>query len=524
MIHQDDPFNFDPEAQQLLEPLKLDPKREPRAAARGKAAFLAEARALRETVSPSWFDRLMGWFGLNHTDQEMTLMNMKLSGLTALGLIAIFLTILFGGGVATAYAARSALPGDALFPVKTVLEGAQVTFTPDAARDAELHMLFAERRLDEMAALIENGRFENLERTAGLFESHIQGAIRSLGSVAAQDPAKAEDLAFAIAAALSRYSRVLISLRDAAPDVAQTAIDQALLASQKGLEDEEQVKFTGVVESIADDVWLVDGTSVMISDFTEIHDGIVVGDLVEVRAMISMDGALTALEIEPSDGLDNTNDNANEDGAVRFTGIVESIGPDAWVVDGMTIGITPDTDIRDVIAVGDPVEVRAIENPDGTLTATRIELAKMKDEKVRFTGLVESIGPDSWVVDGQTILITPETEIRDTIVAGDLVEVRALRSFDGTLTATRIELADDANDNLNENANGNMNENINDNDNMNENANGNMNENINDNDNMNENDNDNDNDSSGSGKGGDNENSSGKKGKDADENGNENGD
>jgi hypothetical protein len=44
-----------------------------------------------------------------------------------------------------------------------------------------------------------------------------------------------------------------------------------------------------------------------------------------------------------------------------------------------------------------------------------------------------------WTVDGQAVIVTAETEIRDNPQIGDRVEVRALRQPDGTLIATRIE-------------------------------------------------------------------------------------
>jgi len=46
------------------------------------------------------------------------------------------------------------------------------------------------------------------------------------------------------------------------------------------------------------------------------------------------------------------------------------------------------------------------------------------------------------VVSGVTLLITPQTEMRDMISIGDLVEVRAITAANGTLIAVRLELSD----------------------------------------------------------------------------------
>ena len=63
-------------------------------------------------------------------------------------------------------------------------------------------------------------------------------------------------------------------------------------------------------------------------------------------------------------------------------------------------------------------------------------------QEVRFVGVVQSISGQAWVVDGEQVEITVQTEIKDEISVGDSVEVRALRMPDGSLVAEQIELAD----------------------------------------------------------------------------------
>ena len=61
-------------------------------------------------------------------------------------------------------------------------------------------------------------------------------------------------------------------------------------------------------------------------------------------------------------------------GVLEFSGEVMSIGLDSWVVGDQTFVITTDTEIEHAPQVGDFVEVKAVENPDGSLTALEIEL------------------------------------------------------------------------------------------------------------------------------------------------------
>jgi hypothetical protein len=57
--------------------------------------------------------------------------------------IIIVAVMLFGGASATAYASQSALPGDALYPLKTSLEQTQAALARDAYSQAQIYLQFA---------------------------------------------------------------------------------------------------------------------------------------------------------------------------------------------------------------------------------------------------------------------------------------------------------------------------------------------------------------------------------------------
>ncbi len=59
---------------------------------------------------------------------------------------------------------------------------------------------------------------------------------------------------------------------------------------------------------------------------------------------------------------------------VRFTGTVQSISSSSWTVGGKIVQITSFTEIKDNPQVGDVVEVRALQQSNGSLVAERIEL------------------------------------------------------------------------------------------------------------------------------------------------------
>jgi hypothetical protein len=225
-----------------------------------------------------------------------------------MAVLAIVL-LLFGGAGATAYAAQGALPGDALYSLKTGIEATQVRLSRDAARQAQLHLNFAERRLDEIASLIAEGRFDDIGTATNEFEAHVQQAINALDVVSAGDPQRAKALALNISSALSRYSQILRGMLTEVPETVKPVMERAILTSE---EETGEIEFTGTIESVAPDGIQINGQFVKVTSFTEIKGTIAVGALVKVHALEDMDGALIAREIEvTASPEENTNDNAN---------------------------------------------------------------------------------------------------------------------------------------------------------------------------------------------------------------------
>jgi hypothetical protein len=114
---------------------------------------------------------------------------------------------------------------------------------------------------------------------------------------------------------------------------------------------------------------------------------------------------------------------------------------------------------------------------------------------IQFTGQIEVIASDMWVVGGRTLIVTADTEIKPGLAVGDQAKVHAVTQADGTLWAREIEPADDDQGNGNSNDNENSNDdqgdddhggNVNSNENRNDDHDGNGNENHNDNVNSND--------------------------------------
>ncbi len=95
------------------------------------------------------------WLGIQHRleegiPQKSTMNNISrriVALITALGLV-------FGGGIAVAYAADSAKPGDALFPVDQAVEGILLTFSFGSTKE-KLEVSISEERFNEVLAILQ---------------------------------------------------------------------------------------------------------------------------------------------------------------------------------------------------------------------------------------------------------------------------------------------------------------------------------------------------------------------------------
>ncbi len=133
-------------------------------------------------------------------------------------LIAAVLAVVVGGGGAV-YAAQDALPGDALYPVKEMVENAQL-LVADPVEDVQLHVQFAERRLAEAQALMAQGRTDLALEAMAQAEAHWQAALELAEQVRAQRPDAWPEVA-AQAERLAQQLQMLHTLKEQVRHTAQ---------------------------------------------------------------------------------------------------------------------------------------------------------------------------------------------------------------------------------------------------------------------------------------------------------------
>ena len=104
------------------------------------------------------------------------------------------------------------------------------------------------------------------------------------------------------------------------------------------------------------DPWKVAGVTLQTNETTQIAEGLQVGDIVRVRGTILDDDTWLAYSIERAQ--------EQTDPIIILIGVVDSVDP--WVVNGIELNVTDETDIQGEITVGMVVRVEILLLPDGT--------------------------------------------------------------------------------------------------------------------------------------------------------------
>ena len=166
MTKADDDFG-----KRILSPLKSTPPIDPQVAAGDKTRFLLLAENLRKGFITN--NRVL------EKEQKVGLPSMlvriqpMLRGLVA---ILIALIVLLGSSL-TVYAAQSSLPGEALYPVKSLSENIHLSLTRSPHARLELTLKFSQRRVGEISQLLAMG--ESIpSQVSDRFQDELENALQ----------------------------------------------------------------------------------------------------------------------------------------------------------------------------------------------------------------------------------------------------------------------------------------------------------------------------------------------------------
>lgn len=104
-------------------------------------------------------------------------------------------------------------------------------------------------------------------------------------------------------------------------------------------------------------------------------------------------------------------------------GAIAAMVGNTWTVGDLSFFVDSELAAGGGWQMGDWVRVRGRILGDGSLVADWIQSATNDKEMAHFTGLVESIGADTWLISGKTVLIDGDTETEPGLETGDPVEV-----------------------------------------------------------------------------------------------------
>lgn len=222
----------------------------------------------------------------------------------------------------------------------------------------------------------------------------------------------------------------------------------------------EQILIQGTIVSLAAESLVVNGITIQVDAETLVLDSIgeiidfsdlEIGTVVMILATRNNDGDLIAQTIRLSGGGDE----------ITVRGRIQELSDSTLVVVGKEFHADANTEILDDggnsiqfsdLQIGFLVEIRAIEQADETLLATRIKIDTQGPDEVEFTGTIDLLQENLIIVDGISFTVNNMTEILDkdnspiplsALSVGMSVQIRGKHSGMEVLVATRIKVEDD---------------------------------------------------------------------------------
>ncbi len=182
-----------------------------------------------------------------------------------------------------------------------------------------------------------------------------------------------------------------------------------------------------------------------------------VGDYVEVKGYQLSDGSYLARKIE-------LKEMESHEARMEYKGMIDSLGTDFLWVNGEQFWVNDQTQIEGKddqyysfadLAVGMYVEIKALQQADGSFLAEKIEVKKGNEEEqheMEFKGIIDSLATNYLIVDGVKFFTDSQTEVYfdhhqagslSDLAPGQKVEIKAYVQADGSYLARKIEIEDE---------------------------------------------------------------------------------
>jgi hypothetical protein len=202
-------------------------------------------------------------------------------------------------------------------------------------------------------------------------------------------------------------------------------------------------RILGVFEGVNDSgQWIVNGTAVAVGVETEFEDGVAVGQVLIIKAVLGTDGSLMARQVESVQRDIGTGGKARLEGT--FQGIDELSG--RWIISGTPVTVGTGTDTDGIPTLGRRVKVLAVLQEDGSLLAREIEnkeefgKSNAGPNPLTLEGNFQGIDKQgNWAIHGIKVVVDRLTRMENSPVVGQLVKVVAVVQDDGSYLARTLD-------------------------------------------------------------------------------------
>ncbi len=425
-----------------------------------RAEFLAAAQAMRTAPQPqpgllatltTWWQTVVSWAVGSPVGRR------PMRPLPA-GLLAFLAIVLLGGllltGIVTASA--TALPGDALYPLKRSVERAQYLLTFDPAARERLLDEFSQRRITEARTVVEKGYRVTSLPLEGIIEevggdrwlvSGLEVVLRAdsqvIGIPAVGARVQGRARAPGDGTLILLYAEVeTVSPPRSAPPTPTDSPAPVVATATATVTPQPPAAHNRILQPHQ----AHSAPSAILDDPTE--------EPATDRPTPTATASLTPTPTTTPTATRTLTPTVTRTATATLTplppreqvkgfiyGYVERIEGGWYTINGVTVETNAFTVFVGNPRVGSKVQAIVEIRPNGSLVGlsiTELEPPGGPPERFEFTDIVQAIDGPIWTIGGYRVTVSPETVLENDPAVGDLVEVKAERYANGEIRALRI--------------------------------------------------------------------------------------
>ena len=413
--------------------LRPVPSRSAATAARKRAEFLD---AVQTTFAEQ--PRQEGFFAVLVEQWNALIRSLSGPRPMPMGLMAMLLAFVIVGVSATGVvtASASSLPGDFLYPVKTIVADARVFLTLDPTLRDNLRLQVEQQRLADLQVALEQDRV--------IRQMSISGTVDAISD----DSWSISGLQVKVTDATTITGTPVVGAH--VRGVVNAPGDGTLVAIRLELDELPSGGIVPPTDTPIPPTPTATATGTPPPTPTEVPPTATRTSMAIVRPTRTQfptrtvtptrtATATATVTVTPSPTEVPT---ATRAVPVIHVGVVTQIDGGWWTVGGLSFETDGNTEMIDSPCVGCEVQCKLLPRDDGTFLALRIATLRRPDsgpENFEFTGILQSMNGDSWTIGGQVVNVGGASIDGDPEI-GDLLEVDGKRYSDGRLVATKIKV------------------------------------------------------------------------------------